>query len=112
MSIVTIILQCPFTADLLEHGTTLVAATQPDKVDFPKEIINKGTVAEDSRGIAISTTRDNEVHCFVWLKSKPVFFVHTLYLAAPHILQLLGVYWMKHGFRLHVQRLIINTWVV
>ena len=42
-------------ADLLEHGTTLVGTTQPDKVNFPKDIINKGAVAGDSRGMTVST---------------------------------------------------------
>ena len=65
--------------DLLEHGTTLVGNTQPDKVDFPKEVINKGAVAGESRGITIYTTIDNKVHCFVWLDNKPVFFVDTLF---------------------------------
>ena len=66
-------------ADLLEHGTTLVGTTRPNKVDFPKDIINKGAVAGDSRGITISTIIDNKVYCFVWLDRKPVFFVDTLF---------------------------------
>ena len=66
-------------ADLLEHGTTLVGTTRPDKVDFPKDIVNKGAVAGDSRGIAVSTVIDDKIHCFVWLDRKPVFFVDTLF---------------------------------
>ena len=66
-------------ADLLEHGTHLVGTTQRDRVDFPKEVINKGAVAGESRGIAVSTILDDKIHCFVWLDSKPVFFVDTLF---------------------------------
>ena len=66
-------------ADLLEHGTTLVGTTQPDEVDFPKGIVNKGAVAGESSGITVSTTIDNKVHCFVWLDNKPVFFADTLF---------------------------------
>ena len=66
-------------ADLLEHVTTLVGTTRPDKVDFPKDIINKGAVAGDSRGMTVSTVIDDKVHCFVWLDRKPVFFVDTLF---------------------------------
>ena len=66
-------------ADLLEHGTTLVGTTRLDKVDFPKGIVNKATIAGESRGITVSTTIDNKFHCFVWLDNKPVFFVDTLF---------------------------------
>ena len=66
-------------ADLLEHGTTLVRTTRPDKVDFPKGIVNKDVVAGESRGITVSTNIDNKVHCFVWLDTKPVFFADTLF---------------------------------
>ena len=71
-------------ADLLEHGTNLVGTTRPDKVDFPKEVINKGAVAGESRGITVSTIIDNKVHCFVWLDNKPVFFVDTLFGYTTH----------------------------
>ena len=66
-------------ADLLEHGTNLVGTTRPNRVDFPREAINKEAVDGDSRGIAVSTILDNKVHCYVWLDNKPVFFVDTLY---------------------------------
>ena len=66
-------------ADLLEHGTNLVGTTRPDRTGFPKETINKGAVAGRSRGTAISKILDNKIHCFVWLDSKPVFFVDTLF---------------------------------
>ena len=36
--------------DLLKHETTLVGTTWPDKVDSPKDIINEGAIAGDSRG--------------------------------------------------------------
>ena len=58
--------------DLLEQGTTLVGTTQPNRVDFPRRVINKEAVAGDSREIAITTVLD-KVHCFVWLDNKPVF---------------------------------------
>ena len=47
--------------------------TRPDKTDFPREILNKGAIAGDSRGTAISTILDNKVHCFIWLDNKAVF---------------------------------------
>ena len=71
-------------ADLLEHGTHLVGTTRPDRIDFPREAINKDAVAGDSRGIAVSTTLDDKIHCFVWLDSKPVFFVDTLFGCSLH----------------------------
>ena len=51
--------------DLLEHGTTLVGTTRPGKVDFHKEVTNKGSVAGEIRGMSVFTTIDNEVHIFV-----------------------------------------------
>jgi len=65
--------------DLLKHGTTSVATTRPDRVDFPREIINKEAVAGASRGFTTSTILDNKVHCFVWLDRKPVFFIDTIF---------------------------------
>ena len=78
-------------ADLLEHGITLVGTTRPDKVDFPKGIVNKGAIAGESRRITVSTTIDNKVHCFAWLAINH-YILLTLSLAAPHILQFLGVF--------------------
>ena len=60
--------------DLLGRGTTSVATTRPNRVGFPKDEINKGSVAECSRGMNVSTVLDNKVHCFVWLDNKPVFY--------------------------------------
>jgi len=51
--------------DLLKHGTTCVATMQPDKVDFPRDVINKGAIAGQSRGFTTSTVLDNKVHFFV-----------------------------------------------
>ena len=70
--------------DLLEHGTNLVGTTRPDRADFPREGINKDAVGGDSRGIAVSTTLDDKVHCFVWLDKKPVFFIDTLFGSTTH----------------------------
>ena len=64
-------------ADLLEHGTTLVGTTRPDRTDIPRELINKEALDGVSRGVAVSTILDNKVHCFVWLDKKPVFFIDT-----------------------------------
>ena len=33
------------SVDLLEHGNTLIGTTQPNGVDFPKQIVNKGAKA-------------------------------------------------------------------
>ena len=38
-------------ADLPEHGTNLVGTTRPNRVDFPREAINKEAVDGDSRGL-------------------------------------------------------------
>jgi len=65
--------------DLLKHGTTCVVTTWPDRVDFPRDMINKGAVAGESRGFTTSTVLDNKVHCFVWLDRKPVFFVDAIF---------------------------------
>ena len=57
-------------ADLLAHGTTSVATTRPDRIGFPREAVNKGSVAGGSRGISVSTILDNKIHCFVWLDNN------------------------------------------
>ena len=59
--------------DLLERGTTSVATTRPNRVGFPKDDINKESVAGCSRGMSNSTVLNDKVHCFVWLDNKPVF---------------------------------------
>ena len=70
--------------DVLECGTTTVATTQPNRVGFPKDYLNKDSAAGCSRGMCNSTVLDDKVHCFVWLDNKPVFLlthcVNTLYL--------------------------------
>ena len=63
--------------DLLKHGTSSVATTQPNRVGFPKNDINRNSVG-CSRGMTNSTILDDKVHCFVWLDNKPVFFIDTL----------------------------------
>ena len=64
--------------DLLERGTTSVATTRPNGVGFTMGDINKDSVAGCSREMSNSTALDDQVHCFVWLDSKPVFFIDTL----------------------------------
>ena len=75
MSIVTIVLQVSFwpLICLLEHGTTLVGTTWPDKVDFPKE----GHCSWGKQGMTVSTSIENKVYIFVWLDNKPVFYFQT-----------------------------------
>ena len=61
--------------DLLECGTSSVATIPPNRVGFPKDDINKDSVAGCSRGMSNSTVLDNKVHSFVWLDNKPVFLL-------------------------------------
>jgi len=60
--------------DLLEHGTTLVGTTRPNRKKFPKEVVNKGAVDGCDSGMTVSSVVDNKVHCFIWLDNQPIFF--------------------------------------
>jgi len=83
--------------DLLQNGTTSVATTHFDRNGYPKEEINKTSVAGCAREMTHSTTLDNKVHCFVWLDTKPVFFLLTHSLDALCIARLLGHCLVDHS---------------
>ena len=49
-------------ADLLEHGTHIIGTIHHNRIDFPKDIVNKDAMAGCTRSMSVSTIIDKINH--------------------------------------------------